>query len=120
MSIKRFWKWYYIVPAALVLVPLAIALFVIVGGGLVMLLWNWLLPPLFDLPKLTLLQAFGLLALCRILFGSWGGGGGGGGFEKRMSEKDRERFRERMRDRFCETPPAGDIVVPGETAKPAQ
>ena len=119
MSKKRFFKRYNIVPAVIVLAPVAAALFVLIGGGLVMLLWNWLLPPLFDLPKLTLLQAFGLLMLCRILFGSWGGGGGGG-HEKHMSAKDRDRFRERMRDRFCETPPAGDIVVPGETAKPAQ
>lgn len=106
----------------LLIAPLAILgmlFFAFAGGGIVMLLWNWLLPPLFDLPRLTLLQAFGLLALCRILFGSWGGGSGGGGFEKKMSEKDRERFRQRMRDRFCETP-AGDIVAPGETAKPAQ
>ena len=97
MSIKRFWKWYYIVPAALVLVPLAIALFVIVGGGLVMLLWNWLLPPLFDLPKLTLLQAFGLLALCRILFGGLGRGGGHG---QGMTREERAR----VRARFCRTP----------------
>ena len=34
MSMKRFWKWYYIVPAAIVLAPLAIAFFVFVGGGL--------------------------------------------------------------------------------------
>jgi len=101
MSIKRFWKWYYIVPAALVLVPLAIALFVIVGGGLVMLLWNWLLPPLFDLPRITLLQGFGLLMLCRILFGGFGGGGGGGHHKRRCkSPQDREQFRDRMRERF--------------------
>ncbi len=112
MSMKRFLKWYYIVPAAIVGAPLAIALFVIVGGGVVMLLWNWLLPPLFNLPEITLLQGFGLLALCRILFGGWGkGGGGGGGFEKHMSEKDRERFRARMRDRYCENPPTPDVVV---------
>jgi hypothetical protein len=56
MSMKRFMKWYYIVPAAIVLAPVAIALFVLLGGGIVMLLWNWLLPPLFDFPQITLLQ----------------------------------------------------------------
>ena len=101
MSIKRFLKWYYIVPLAIVAAPILIALFILVGGGIVMLLWNWLLPPLFDWPQITLLQGFGLLALCRILFGGFGGGSGGDQ-PKHISRKDRERFRERMRDRFCE------------------
>ena len=47
---------------------------VVVTGGIVMLLWNWLLPRLFGWPEITLLQGFGLLALCRILFGGFGGG----------------------------------------------
>lgn len=33
------------------------------------LLWNWLIPPIFGLPDITLLQAFGLLALTSCLFG---------------------------------------------------
>ena len=65
---------------------------------------------------ITLLQGFGLLALGRILFGGFGGGGGGG-FEKHMTEKDRERFRERMRDRVCEDPPAGDVVIDSSVDK---
>jgi hypothetical protein len=109
MTIKRFMKWYYIIPAAVVLAPLFIALFVFLTGGLVMLLWNWLLPPLFDWRQITLLQGFGLLALCRILFGGFGGGGGGGGnrFEKKMTPEEKERFRQRMSDRFCRTPAEG-------------
>ena len=108
MRMKRFLKWYYIVPLAIVGVPIVIALFVMVGGGIVMLLWNWLLPPLFGLPQITLLQGFGLLMLCRILFGGFGGGGGGAGSSKHMSRKDRDRLRERM----CEpvrTEPAQSI-----------
>jgi hypothetical protein len=104
MSMKRFMKWYYIVPLAIVAAPILIALFILIGGGIVMLLWNWLLPPLFGWPELTLLQAFGLLVLCRILFGGFGKGGGGGGGHhqyKCKSPEDRERFRERMRDRFA-------------------
>jgi hypothetical protein len=101
MNIKRFWKWQYIIPAAIVMVPLAIALFVFVAGGIVMQLWNWLLPPLFGWPQITLLQGFGLLVLCRILFGGFGGGGSGD-HSKHMTPKDRERFRERMPDRVCE------------------
>ena len=102
MSLKRFWKWRYIIPAAIVLAPAAIALFVFVCGGAVMLLWNWLLPPLFGLPEVTLLQAFGLFALGRLLFGGFGGGGGGAR-HRRMTPEQRERFRERMRNRAGDT-----------------
>jgi hypothetical protein len=41
-----------------------IALFVWV----VMLLWNWLMPEIFDLVSIDYWQAAGLLALCTILF----------------------------------------------------
>jgi hypothetical protein len=115
MNIKRFKKWYYIVPAALVLAPIFIALFVFLTGGLVMLLWNWLLPPLFDWREITLLQGFGLLVLCRILFGGFGGGGGGGNhFEKKMTPEEKERFRQRMSDRFCRTPAEGQESMKAE------
>jgi hypothetical protein len=113
MSMKRFWKWYYVVPAVIVLAPVAIALFVFVSGGIVMLLWNWLLPPLFGVPEVTLLQGFGLLVLGRLLFGGWGGGGGGGGGGRHMSKEDRER----MRERFCEKPSARDTVIEGEATR---
>lgn len=55
--------------------PLAIlgmVLFTFLGGELVRLLWNWLLPPLFGWRQITFWQAIGLLALCRILFGGLG------------------------------------------------
>jgi hypothetical protein len=115
MKIKRFMKWYYIVPAAVVLAPIFIALFVFLTGGLVMLLWNWLLPPLFDWRQITLLQGFGLLVLCRVLFGGFGGGGGSGNhFEKKMTPEEKERFRLRMSDRFCRTPTESEGSVNAE------
>ena len=52
--------------------PLAIlgmAVFVTVGGLIVRLFWNSLLPPLFGWHAITFWQALGLLVLCRILFG---------------------------------------------------
>ena len=113
MSIKR-WKWYYIVPLAVVGAPAIIALFVFVFGGIVMLLWNWLLPPLFGWPRITLLQAFGLLVLCRLLFGGFGGGGGGG-HSKDMTPAERERFRKRMSERFCRTSDDGREPPPPST-----
>jgi|SRR6185436_13663041 len=98
MNIDRFKKWYFIVPAAIVATPLVLALIVFIGGGLVMLLWNWLLPGLFGWPEISLLQGFGLLALCRILFGGMGGRGGGSG-PRHMSREQRDRVRRRMCER---------------------
>ena len=86
-------KWIWIAPLAI----LGIVLFAYLGGEIVMLLWNWLLPPLFGWRTLTFWQALGLLALCRILFGGWGGSGGGKGH---MRHRMRERMAERMRERW--------------------
>jgi len=106
--------------------PLAIAgmvIFTVVGGQLVLQLWNWLLPPLFDVPRITFWQALGILLLCRILFGRLGAGSCGSGrshFRNRMADRmadrvgdrwdamtpeERERFRQRLRDR-CGFDPA--------------
>src|SRR5215510_777064 len=104
MRIKRFLKRRYIIPAAIVAAPVAFAVFVAVGGGVVMLLWNWLLPPLFDWPRITVWQGFGLLVLCRILFGGFGRGSGGRRrYTTQMTPEEREQFRQRMRARFCGT-----------------
>jgi hypothetical protein len=99
---------------------LALACFVAVGGLVVQLLWNWLLPPLFGWPVVTFWQALGLLALCRILFGGLGRHGWHRpGFRghwgerwRRMTPEERERFRETMRARFGKGP------WPGESAGP--
>jgi len=52
-----------------------IGLLAVVAGfsAVVMLLWNWLIPALFGLGAVSFLQALGILVLCRILFGSFGG-----------------------------------------------
>src|SRR5215203_5698755 len=54
---------------------MAFTLFILLGGLAVQWLWNWLLPDIFGLRQITFWQALGLLALCRILFGSFGRGG---------------------------------------------
>jgi hypothetical protein len=64
----RFKKLIWIAPLAI----LAMAVFIVIGGEVVRLLWNWLLPPLFGLREVTFWQALGILALCRILFGGAG------------------------------------------------
>jgi hypothetical protein len=99
-TVKRLFKWRYLIPTLIVGGPIIVAIFVVFTGGIVMLLWNWLLPHLFGFPEITLLQGFGLLVLGRILFGGFGGGGGGGHQSKHMTPEERER----LRDRFCSTP----------------
>lgn len=56
----------------LIFIPVGIVVFGGIFGLIVMLLWNWLMPAIFGLPCITFWQAFGLLALCKILFGGLG------------------------------------------------
>jgi Ca2+/H+ antiporter, TMEM165/GDT1 family len=47
---------------------------VFVFGSVVMLLWNALMPNIFNLHQVTFWQALGLLVLAKILFGGFRGG----------------------------------------------
>ena len=95
---------------------LAMALFVFIGGEIVMHLWNWLLPSLFGWRQITFWQALGILALCRILFGGLGWRGSArSNMRRRMEERcanmtpeERERFRQRARARWGFGPPTGE------------
>jgi Ca2+/H+ antiporter, TMEM165/GDT1 family len=90
---------------------LFIPLFIILVGTLVMLLWNAVLPPLALVGRIGFWQAVGLFLLCRILFGGfrfrrpnerWGYGGPGNAWQSRwqnMTDEDRARFREKLRQR---------------------
>jgi hypothetical protein len=97
----------------LMFAPLALVgliAFIAIGGAIVRLLWNWLLPPVFGLPVITFWQAVGLLALSRILFGGFGmrGCGPGSRFRRRMEEltpEERERYREALRARWGSAAP---------------
>jgi hypothetical protein len=44
----------------------------LVLGLVVQLLWNWLMPEIFGLGRITVLQGIGLLVLARLLFGRMG------------------------------------------------
>ncbi len=98
------------------LIFLAMLLFIAIGGEVVLQLWNWLLPPLFGWRQITFWQALGLLALCRILFGGFGlHGSSRSSVRRRMEERcehmtpeERERFRQRMRERFGFGPSTGE------------
>jgi hypothetical protein len=70
----------------------------------VMLLWNALLPNLLGAADINYLQAAGLLALCRILFGGLGLGGlrpGPRGHLRDMSRDERGELMRRAQDRFA-------------------
>jgi hypothetical protein len=50
----------------------AAAVFALVFGALVMLLWNWLMPLIFGLPDISYWQAFGIVILVKLIFGTIG------------------------------------------------
>jgi len=121
-------KWMFLAPPAFAIL---IALFVLIGGELVMHLWNWLLPPLFGWKWITFWQAVGLLALCRILFGGVSGRGlHRSNFRRRMSERWEERWAKMTpeeREKFRQTgwrsgfrAPAGDAPSTGTSAAEAK
>jgi hypothetical protein len=109
-------KWMWLAPAAI----LALIALIAIGGEIVMLLWNWLLPMLFGWHQITFWQALGLLALCRILLGGFGHHGlPRSGIRRRMRERmaarwesmtpeERERFQQGLRGRCGFEPPASE------------
>jgi hypothetical protein len=101
----RLKKLIFIAPLAI----LGMLLFTAIGGEIVRLLWNWLMPALFGWRQITFWQALGLLALCRILFGGFrlGGGGHRSHLGRRMAERwdkmtpeEREKYRQTFRGRW--------------------
>ncbi len=91
-----------------------IALFFLLFGFGTMLLWNWLVPSLFQGPTIVFWQAIGLLALSKILFGGYGGKwgrrghcGNRGQWKYRMEERlksmtpeEKEKFKNRCGGRW--------------------
>jgi hypothetical protein len=109
MSTRK--KWIFFAPLAIG----GLLVFIAIGGGVVQLLWNWLLPPLFGWRQVTFWQAVGMLALCRILFGGFGGHGVRSNVRRRMAERwdhmtpeERERFRAGMRGHWGAGPAASE------------
>ena len=98
---RQFWM------RALKFAPLGLLL-IAVFGFVVMSLWNWLMPDLFGLPSIGYWQAWGLIALSKILFGGFRGGGPRvGSWRHRMMERceqmtpeEREKFRQAFQGRW--------------------
>lgn len=69
-------------------------------GYFVMILWNWLMPVIFGLAKITFWQAWGLILLAHILFK----------FNPihhahkhhKYKHFDRDKFRERFKEKFSD------------------
>ncbi len=55
-------------PAKIFGIALLVILAISAFGAITMLLWNWLIPAIFNGPSVTYFQALGLLVLCKILF----------------------------------------------------
>jgi len=114
-------NWAFIVPAAIV----GMIVVIFLGGIIVQLLWNWLMPPLFGWRSITFWQAWGLIALTRILFGGMHVKSGHGDHKpikhrlvdrmadrvaerfEAMTPEERERFRQKLRERIGVDPGAG-------------
>ena len=106
--------------------------FLAVAAGLsavVMLLWNWLMPVLFELGVINFWQALGLLALSRMLFGGFGSGHG---FKRhkhhvghhirekwmKMTPEQRKEFVKNRREHFSRCEFFIDEDTPKEQDKP--
>ncbi len=76
-------------------------------GWAVMLLWNWLGPEIFGLKRLNYWQAWGLLALCTLLFKGLRLGG-----QERSDRKRRKHLRRYIRE---DQPPGGE-ASPGSSS----
>ena len=89
-------NWIFFAPLAVLGLAVLVSAVVFVGGEVVQHLWNWLMPPIFGVRQITFWQGFGLLVLCRILFGGHTYRSKG----HRRTPEERERFRQAMRQRF--------------------
>ena len=92
---KRFWL------KRVAMIIVMVILISTVVSGVVMLLWNALMPALFHLPVITWPQALGLLVLCKILFGGFKGGGPRHHWKNKMkqhwmnmSSEEKEKFKQ--------------------------
>ena len=119
-------KWRFLMPIG----------FLAVAAGFsvaVMLLWNWLMPAIFGLGVISFWQALGILVLCRLLFGSFGGrhhrmhgrqrGGKHGRHHIRekwmkMTPEERKEFVKNRREHFAEGEFFIDENTPEEQDKP--
>lgn len=99
------------------------AFFIVLIGSVVMGLWNWLMPALFNLPLISFGQALGLTALSRILTGNylfgWSSAGSKEHWQQKrqmwdkwsnMSAEERTKWKEEWRNRCRHRRPSDSRV----------
>lgn len=69
---KKHTNGFFRVVGGIIIGTFVAALFALVIGVLIMVLWNWLMPELFGLGVITYWQGFGIALLARLLFGGLG------------------------------------------------
>jgi hypothetical protein len=94
----------------------AVLVAVFIFAWITYLLWNWLVPVLFNGPAISYWQALGLLVLTKILFFGLGGRNHGyrghSGHQRywkqrfyekmsSLSPEEREAFKKKMREKWC-------------------
>jgi Ca2+/H+ antiporter, TMEM165/GDT1 family len=116
-QIKRKMKNFWI--AKIVKILILVACFILLMGTAVMLLWNWLMPALFNLPIIDFGQALGLTVLSRILTGGFRMGVGTASKEQweqkrqmwekfsAMTPEERDKWKTEWRDRCRNRPRMG-------------
>lgn len=67
------------------------AILALIFGVLVMKLWNWLMPAIFGLTRITFWQAWGLVLLSHILFKS---------FPRTKSHDHDDRWKKHFKEKF--------------------
>jgi len=85
----------------------------------VMWLWNWLVPDLFNGPELNYWQTLGLFILSKILFSGVGGGSGSKSHHSRRQRceddypksKWRQKYEARMNEKMAERADA-EVITP--------
>ena len=100
----------------MIFMPFLFAAMIIAMGYVVMLLWNWLMPGIFELRIISFWEAVGLVALPKILFGGFhgkhkccGGNHGGKGQWKHkfkskwhhMSEEEKSKWESKF-GHYCQ------------------
>lgn len=92
-------------------IALMVILFFTVVTGVVMYLWNWLMPDIFSLRPITFWEAAGILLLSKILFGFGKKGGhhpGGPSWKHKwggMTEDQKNQWKEKFKEKWCSPAP---------------
>ncbi|PKL24166.1 MAG: hypothetical protein CVV47_10445 [Spirochaetae bacterium HGW-Spirochaetae-3] len=81
------------------------ALFAFLFGWVVMLLWNWLMPVIFGLPRIGYWQGWGLVLLSHILIKP---GYPSGGHDGSKARKPRDEWKAEAKARFAHDCKQGD------------